>query len=158
MRRSSAGCASDSAMRRQGGGPDIEGAALSNSAALVSRWRELAAQLRRYGADAQACTLENAATELEAAELARDEEPLSIEEAAKASGYSEEHLRRQIRDGVIPNAGRRGKPLVLRRHLPRKPATVIASGTSVAYDPIADARSLSSRRKGGANGGSQSTA
>jgi hypothetical protein len=125
---------------------------------LPQSWRERAAELRRYGADAQACTLEHAAAELEAVEREHEGKLLSIEEAAQESGYSEEHLRRLVREGAVPNAGRRGKPLIRLKDLPRKPPMLTKAGTQIAYDPIADARSLSSRRKGGANGGSQSTA
>jgi hypothetical protein len=45
-----------------------------------------------------------------------------MEEAARESGYSAEHLGRLIRTGRIPNAGRRSAPRVRRGDLPAKPA------------------------------------
>ena len=49
------------------------------------------------------------------------ETPLSLTEAAHASGYSRDHLGREVRAGKIPNAGRPNAPRIERRHLPRKP-------------------------------------
>jgi hypothetical protein len=58
--------------------------------------------------------------DLEAAERERWGAALTLQQAARECGYSVDHLSRLIRDGQIPNAGRRNKPLVLRRDLPRK--------------------------------------
>jgi hypothetical protein len=49
-----------------------------------------------------------------------EERPLSLAEAAHESGYSRDHLGREIRAGRIPNAGKRNAPRIERRHLPRK--------------------------------------
>ncbi|HKV51093.1 MAG TPA: hypothetical protein VJO52_07835 [Gemmatimonadaceae bacterium] len=46
---------------------------------------------------------------------------LTLGGAAAESGYSTDHLRRLIRDGKVPNAGRRHAPLVRRCDLPIKP-------------------------------------
>lgn len=46
---------------------------------------------------------------------------LTLGEAAAESGYSTDHIRRLIRDGKLPNAGRRHSPLVRRGDLPMKP-------------------------------------
>jgi len=54
-------------------------------------------------------------------EQAQTREKLTLEEAAEESGYSADHLRRLIRAGTVPNAGRRHAPLILRANLPRKP-------------------------------------
>jgi hypothetical protein len=78
-----------------------------------------------------------------------DDEPLSLREAAAASGYSEDHLARLVRQERIPNAGRRGAPRIRRGDLPRRPMTRVAPATGDAYDVVADARKLASRRRGG---------
>lgn len=46
---------------------------------------------------------------------------LSVKEAALLSGYSEDHLRREIARGQIANAGKKGKPAIRRADVPRKP-------------------------------------
>ncbi len=49
---------------------------------------------------------------------------LTLQEASARSGYSPEHLGRLLRDGTIPNSGRRYAPRILRRHLPCKPGAL----------------------------------
>jgi len=77
---------------------------------------------------------------------------LTLAEAAIRSGYSEEHLGRLVRDGKIPNSGRRGAPRIRVGDLPLRPATKVAGPRSAAYDPVTDARTLLNRRKGGNHG------
>jgi hypothetical protein len=76
---------------------------------------------------------------------------LSLREAASRSGYSVEHLGRLIREGRVPNAGRKGTPRIRAADLPRKPRSLAPVGPQ-AYDPGADARNLLSRQRGGSNG------
>lgn len=95
---------------------------------LAAEWRSEADTLRRRGAEAQATALESAADDLDSAWQSWRRERLTVEEAADASGYSEAHLRRLIRDGKLPNAGEEHRPLVRRVDLPKKPG----SGTQVA--------------------------
>jgi hypothetical protein len=52
--------------------------------------------------------------ELEAALHDSEEELLDLQEAAPESGYSPDHLGRLVRDGKIPNAGRRNAPKIRR--------------------------------------------
>lgn len=52
---------------------------------------------------------------------------LILEEAAVESGSTKDHLGRLVLDGAIPNAGTKGSPRILRRHLPRKPGHGITS-------------------------------
>ena len=73
---------------------------------------------------------------------------LTLREAAARSGYSEEHLGKLIRQGALPNAGRKGSPRVRVGDLPKKPRSTEASGSEARYDPQADARHLASRRRG----------
>jgi len=88
--------------------------------ALPGTWRKRAKALRRYGSESPAVALERCAAELEDTIAERDETTFSLVEASRESGYSADHLGRLVRDGKIPNAGRRGAPRIARRHLPRK--------------------------------------
>lgn len=108
--------------------------------ALGTSWRNRATELRRYGAEQQALTLEIAADELDRALRAVKEEVLTLRAAAETSGYSERRIREMIADGTIPQAGRRGAPRVRRGDLPtrrRNPGT---------YDPEQDAAAILARR------------
>ena len=87
---------------------------------LPELWRTLAAQQRRLGADAQARTLEYCADELTATLTRARDELLSLRRAARESGYSVDHIGRLLREGKIPNSGRKSKPLIRRKDLPRK--------------------------------------
>jgi hypothetical protein len=99
-------------------------------------FRELVMQLeawrdegRRLGA---VVPLETIATEVLGAlrelELA-DADLLTIQAAAELGGYSEDHLRREIAAGRIPNAGRKHKPAIRRADVPRKPGhTALPNG------------------------------
>lgn len=87
---------------------------------LPDEWRALAAQQRRLGADAQARILDFCADELAAALLRAGDELLSLSRAAKESGYTVDHLSRMVREGKIPNAGRKSKPLIRRSDMPQK--------------------------------------
>ena len=89
-------------------------------AELPAEWRALAAQQRRLGADSQARILEFCADELAAALLRAGDELLSLSRAAQESGYSADHLSRMVREGRIPNSGRRSKPLIRRKDLLKK--------------------------------------
>ena len=61
-----------------------------------------------------------------------DDDVLSIGEAALLSGYSPDHLRKEIAAERIPNAGRKGKPAIRRADVPRKPGHTVTlpSGTN----------------------------
>lgn len=89
-------------------------------AELPGDWRTLAAQQRRLGADSQARILDFCADELAAALLRAGDELLSLARAAQESGYTADHLARMVRQEKIPNSGRKSKPLIRRRDLPKK--------------------------------------
>lgn len=89
---------------------------------LCAGWRERATFLRRYGADASAKTLEEVAGELESLAASDGEQLLTLTDAARLSGYSADHLGRELRAGRLPNAGRRNAPKIRRADLPQKPA------------------------------------
>ena len=89
---------------------------------LPEFFREKATQLREDAAAEQpARAYERCAELLEAALRHSLLEALPLREAEIESGYSKSHLRRLIRDGVVPNAGTENRPRILRRNLPRKP-------------------------------------
>ena len=115
---------------------------------LAVAWRARAVDLRRWGAaEGAAVALEQAAAELEAALSQLANEPLSLREAALASGYSVDHLGRLVRNGTIPSVGRPNRPRIRRGDLPVKPTgRGIAPTPHGPYNPATDARDLWSRR------------
>lgn len=97
---------------------------------LPEEWRTLAAQQRRFGAEAQARILEYCADELWGVLRAADDELLTLHRASEQSGYTADHLGRLIREGKLPNAGRKARPLIRRKDLPIKPARQLADGAN----------------------------
>ncbi|SRR6266576_464747 len=114
---------------------------------LPVAWRKQAGVLREFAPYA-AAAFDRAADELETALRIAGDDVLRLKDAAKESGYSEDHLRRLIREGVLPNVGRRHAPRVLRSALPRKPKRFDAQPNQ-GYDPIADARQVAAVRNRG---------
>lgn len=102
---------------------------------LPDLWRALAAKQRRLGAEAQAHTLEYCAAELREVLRATNGELLNLRQAAEESGYSTEHLSRLIREGKVPNSGRKSRPLVRRNDLPIKPGH---KNKKLAFTPQSD--------------------
>jgi hypothetical protein len=94
---------------------------------LPDQWRTLAAQQRRFGAEAQARILEYCADELWGLLRAAEDELLPLHRAAVESGYTADHLGRLIREGKLPNAGRKARPLIRRKDLPIKPARQLSA-------------------------------
>jgi hypothetical protein len=125
--------------------------AVTPTADLPAAWRDHAARLRPFAPSA-AHAFDVAAAQLERALTEADETLLTLGEAARASGYSSDHLGRLVRAGRIPNAGRPYAPRIRRRDLPRRARAAVADGAQAAYDAGADARKLVSRRKGGPHG------
>ena len=74
-------------------------------------------------------------------------ELVSLTEAAERTGHSPDHIGRLVREGKVPNAGRKNAPRVrvrdLLTHLKPK---LLAPFPSTTYDPGTDARSLRVRR------------
>ena len=112
--------------------------------ALVTHWRERAEVLREEGCTDIAAVRERCAVELEDVLHRLQSEKLTIERAAVESGYNPDYLRRFVRENPTLNAGRVGKPLILRKDLPKKAATVVHPRNQ-SYDVTADARSLVTR-------------
>ena len=121
--------------------------------ALVQQWRDHAALFRRYRQVLPADWLEDRAAELGAALQARDQELVTLSEAARISNYSPDHLRRLHRQGRL-TAMRKGRRLFFRvGDLPRKP-TLVDDQPRGEYDPSAHARQVAIRRP---HGGSHDT-
>lgn len=91
---------------------------------LVNRWRERAGNLRNWGATETARSFACAADELEAALAERDDELLTLVQAAQVCGYTADHLGRLVRAGTLPNRGRPKAPRLRRGDLPHRPGTV----------------------------------
>ena len=89
-------------------------------ASLAVRWRTEAQVLRQRGQETLALMTESFADELETALHEYDQATLTLREAAVESGYSADHLGKLIREGKLPNAGRRNAPRLRRRDLPAK--------------------------------------
>ena len=109
-------------------------------AELPDDWRALAAQQRRLGADSQARILEFCADELAAALLRAGDELLSLSRAAQESGYSADHLSRMVREGRIPNSGRKAKPLIRRKDLPVKASRYKENPCANSQNPLYSSR------------------
>jgi excisionase family DNA binding protein len=107
---------------------------------------EAAHQREAFGNELGARGIEWAAAEVRQALKAEGSEELTLSEAARRSGYSEDHLRRLVRQGRIPDLrpSRRGPIRIQARDLPIKPGTLQIAG--------ADAHGLASRPSGGTEG------
>lgn len=117
---------------------------------LISAWRARAEELRPYVTPA-AAAFDRAADELERQLAALELEPLTLQQAAAESGYTPDHLGRQVKQGKIPNAGRPRAPLILRRDLPRKLAAlpgVDATISLVGVGPRQIARAVVTSKSG----------
>jgi hypothetical protein len=120
---------------------------------LAENWRTEAGRLRQLEAVGQAAVFEQLANELEASLATWETSSLTIREAADCSGYSEDHLRRLVRRGHIPNAGRKNSPRIFRRDLPVKRLPKDGSGDQRSIDSRQQiARSVADSAKGGSDG------
>jgi hypothetical protein len=121
-------------------------------AEIAEKWQRKLAEMEEldaYPSGAALCRL--FLRDLDLVRAAKDERLLSLREAAVESGYHVDSLSRLVRQGRIPNAGRKHRPRVRPKDLPRRPKPEsIAKPSAAVYDPVADARSLASRRKGAA--------
>jgi hypothetical protein len=88
---------------------------------LIERWSTRRHELARLKATVDGVLIcDEVLADLEQLGADNANEPLSLTEAARESGYSAGHLGREIKAGRIPNAGRENAPKILRRDLPRK--------------------------------------
>ena len=105
--------------------------------ALAMRWRAEATVLRQRAAVPQAEALESVAAELEVALALSQEATVSLQEAARLSGYTPDALTRLVRRGILRNVGRTRSPRFRIADLPRKAAPL---RTPTARPSIASAR------------------
>ena len=94
---------------------------MSVVADLAAHWEADAEVLERRGDPRGATLCRQCAVELREAIRAEGNSSLTLSEAARESGYSEDHLRHKVAEGEIPNAGRKGAPRIRKCDLPRKP-------------------------------------
>jgi excisionase family DNA binding protein len=120
--------------------------------ALAQKWRTDADAYERDGALVRGeAVLRRAAHELEAAWDAWQSEELTIAQAAAEGGYSEEQLRRKVRDGELAAVrnGDRGHIRIRRHDVPRKLGHSRCQGDagspSDGYDVNEDARDIAER-------------
>lgn len=91
--------------------------------ACVARWDANVAEWERIGICPDHCRLVRSIL-ADFDQAFRDEQgaTLTPAQAAEVSRYSADHLKRLIRDGKIPNAGRPNAPLIRRSDLPLRPS------------------------------------
>jgi hypothetical protein len=113
---------------------------------LIAKWTAESDSMRRRGVlvtGAALCDefLHDVASLLEA----EAETLLTLKEASDRSGYGEEHLGRLIREGKLPNGGRKGAPRLRVRDLPRRPRGNRQPARPGTYNVSTDARALLDR-------------
>lgn len=108
--------------------------------------RRRATEAREFALESIARALEWSADQVEAALRTEADRVLTLKQASDISGYDRDHLARLIREGKLPNAGRKGAPRIRASDVPRKPTRSGASMGKRSYDPVADARNILSRR------------
>lgn len=120
---------------------------------LSALWRSHAVRLRELAGPAtegSAHVYERVADELEAALRWQAEQLLTLDEAHAESGYTADHLGREVRKGRIPNAGQKGAPRIRRGDLPRKAGALPPPPVAGHIDRDAIARAVITRHVGGA--------
>ena len=89
--------------------------------ACIRRWVQRGEEFQRYRATVDGSTLcREFVAELEQLAGTDGQELVGLEEAARRSGYTADHIGRMVRNGKIPNLGRRGAPLLRMADVPRK--------------------------------------
>jgi hypothetical protein len=91
---------------------------------FVAKVRAKSADLAKYGAEGHAQLCAQIASELESEFHEYWLTELPITEAAKESGYSEDRLRKMVRDNVLPHrkgGGTKGHLFIARKDLPKRP-------------------------------------
>jgi hypothetical protein len=89
-------------------------------ASLSSEWRDKAKDREEYSEFESAGWFRRVADELEERIRECELEELTLQEAVWESGYSYSKLEKDVRSGVIPNAGEPGAPRIRRCDLPYK--------------------------------------
>ena len=105
---------------------------------LAAGWVKDARFLREHGASEAAATTEKHAEQLTEAVKRAEDEALTLEEAATASGYARRTLREKVSTGEIPNAGEKGRPRIRRGDLPRR----VKSKKADSFDATTEAQEI----------------
>ncbi len=115
---------------------------------FMGRWSQRADELKRLAAnvDGQRLIAELLA-ELALLFREEDSQALTLREAGQESGYSPDHLGREVRAGRIPNVGRPNAPRIRRGDLPRKPGRLLSSQPENMFARRQIARSVVTSRK-----------
>ena len=88
---------------------------------MVRHWRVRLVEWERLGVLVSgAAVAKQVLDDLQTLATSSGNELLNLREAAHLSGYSADHLGREVRAGRIPNHGRSGAPRIRRGDLPRK--------------------------------------
>ncbi|MFN8802682.1 MAG: hypothetical protein ACK5ZO_11025 [Gemmatimonas sp.] len=90
---------------------------------LIREWRRQAAQYERDGMIPASRLLVRVADELELVERTIGTHLVTLNEAARLSGYAPDTLGRMIRDGRLTNYGRKNAPKVRVTDLPLRVGT-----------------------------------
>jgi hypothetical protein len=89
---------------------------------VVVRWRARHAEWQRFRTRVDgAAVCEEVLRDLTLLQQTEEEGLLNLTEAAYISCYSRETLSRWVKEGKIPNCGRKNSPLVRRCDVPAKP-------------------------------------
>jgi hypothetical protein len=91
-------------------------AAISN---LLTDWKRSAETFRRFGDVERATMIDTMTGELQEALHVEAEETVNLTQAAERSGLTADYLGRLVRNGRIPNVGRKNAPRVRVCDLPR---------------------------------------
>jgi hypothetical protein len=122
---------------------------VASSTDLPAIWRARADDLRRYGAEGPARTLETVAQELEDSLESQSERLLTVTEAATLAGRHRDTIGTAISDGRLANRGTKNRPLVRSGELiERFPRRAVVQQHNSTYDAGTDARALLSTRRG----------
>ena len=114
---------------------------------IRDRWLARREELRKLKASVDGASLcDEVIADLEKIVADPAEKPVTVRQAAKLSGYSEDHIGRLVRDGKLANVGRKHAPRVFPSALPRRANIALARSPRAPYNPDADARSLRGRR------------
>lgn len=103
---------------------------------LLANWREKATGLEQFGATEQAITLRKCADDLDDTWDQWVNQPLTLQQAAESGGYSTAQLGRLVREGTIPNAGRRNAPRIFRKDVPIKPGHASVAPSRAKVDSM----------------------
>jgi hypothetical protein len=88
---------------------------------FIAEWRGIERiASEKLGDESKAVLIRNVLDSLESQARQSEEQLLSGRQAAELCGYSRDHLRRLVKQGVLRDFGRKGAPRYRKSDLPRK--------------------------------------